>query len=120
MLNYAEVIKNSNAYKIIDIDIAQNRLSHAYMFVSVDDNYLKAFSELVCKRFITMAEPEEKKIAIENRIEKNVHPDVKIFGEDKNIDVKTTEQILDAVTFSPFEADKKIFVLFNIDDMFFS
>lgn len=117
MLNYEKVINSSKAYKIIDIDISQNRLSHAYMFVSVDDNYLKAFSELVCKRFITMAEPEDKVRAIENRIEKRVHPDVKVYGEEKNIDVKTTEEILDAVSFSPFEADKKIYVLTNIQNM---
>ncbi len=117
MLNYVSIIKNSKAYKIIDIDISQNRLSHAYMFVSVDDNYLKAFSELVSKRFITMQEPEEKVVAIENRVEKHVHPDVKVYGEDKNIDVKVTEEILDSVSFSPFEADKKIYVLTNVQNM---
>lgn len=117
MLNYENVINNSKAYQIIDVDISQNRLSHAYMLVSVDDNYLKAFSECICKRFITMTEPAEKVETISNRIEKHVHPDVKFFGEEKNIDVKTTEEILDAVSFSPFEADKKIYVLANVQNM---
>lgn len=117
MLNYSKVIKSSKAYKTIDLDISGSRLSHAYLFMSADDNYLKAFSELVCKRFITMSESEEKIEAIENRIEKCVHPDVKIFGEDKNIDVKITEEILEEVTFSPFEADKKIYVLANVQNM---
>ncbi len=116
MLNYTEIIKSSRAYKIIDIDINQDRLSHAYMFVSVDENYLKTFSETVCAKFITMSEPENLE-PVMRRIEKRVHPDVKFFGEEKNIDVSVTNEILDASNYSPFEADKKIYVLCNVQNM---
>lgn len=117
MLNYDNIIKNSKAYQIIDVDISQNRLSHTYMFVSADDNYLKAFSELVCERFITMNEPQENVASISNRIKKHVHPDVMFYGEDKNIYANVAETIIDKINYTPFEADKKIYVLANVQNM---
>ena len=49
MLNYFETIEKSSAYNIVKRDCEQDRLSHAYLFVSEDENFLKAFSESVCK-----------------------------------------------------------------------
>lgn len=116
MLNYTEVINNSKALKIVELDGNSSRLSHAYMFVSEDENYLKCFCEKVCKMFINLNETENAE-KNELRIEKRVHPDVKFFGEDKNIDASLATEIVDASGYSPFEADKKIFVLWNVHNM---
>ena len=43
MLDYENVISNSKAYNIIKMDISENRMSHAYLFVSVDENYANSF-----------------------------------------------------------------------------
>ena len=110
MLDYSNVIKNSKAYKTIDLDISRSRLSHAYLFVSADENYLKHFAEILSKRFINLNESEN--IEKNNlRIEKRIHPDVIFYGEEKNIDVSAVSDIVEASNVSPFEADKKIFVL---------
>lgn len=115
MLNYHNVIKSSTAFNIINRDLESSRLSHAYLFLSQDENYLKIFCENVCKIIINKNELEN--ITKNNlRIEKHMHPDVKIFGEEK-IDVKIASQIVEEADYSPFEADKKIFVLYNIQEM---
>ena len=36
MLDYSNVINNSKAFKIIELDAKSSRLSHAYMFVAED------------------------------------------------------------------------------------
>jgi DNA polymerase-3 subunit delta' len=84
--------------------------------VSADENYLNTFQEMVSKLFLNLNEIEN--VEKNNmRIEKRIHPDVKVFGEDKNIDVKTVSSIVEASSVAPFEADKKIFVLMNTQNM---
>lgn len=116
MLNYVEIIKNTAAYKMIELDTQSSRLSHAYFFVSKDNSYLKCFLEEACKLFINLNESvNAEKNCI--RIEKRVHPDVKFFGEDKQISAAVANEIVDLANYSPFEADKKIFVLWDVSGM---
>lgn len=116
MLDYLKVIENSKAYQMVCQDAKNGRLSHAYLFVSVDENYLKTFQEMVSKLFLNLNETEN--VEKNNmRIEKRIHPDVKVFGEEKNIDVQTVSTIVEASSVAPFEADKKIFVLTGVQNM---
>ena len=54
MLDYTNVLLSSKAYKMVKVDIDNNRCSHAYLFVSQDNNYLSKFAELVTKLIITL------------------------------------------------------------------
>lgn len=116
MLNYYKVIENSSALNILKRDLDSNRLSHAYLFISQDENYLKSFCEYVCKLLINQKE-QEKQTINSVRIDKHIHPDVKIFGDEKAIDVKVATELVEESDYSPFEADKKIFVILNAQDM---
>ena len=58
MLDYNKFISQSKAFKIVELDSESSRLSHAYMFVSADENYLKAFCERVCKHIINLNETQ--------------------------------------------------------------
>ena len=113
MLNFDKLIYNSKAYNIVSLDAKIGRLSHAYLFVSQDENFLFKFCENICKLLINL---NEKQFVEKNnlRVEKHIHPDVKFFGTDKNIDVNTISQIVEDSNYSPFESDKKIFVLWNV------
>jgi len=116
MLNYSKVIQKCDAFNIIKRDKESNRLSHAYLVVSQDENYLAMFCEYVCKLLINQG--DEEVINKNNlRIEKQIHPDVKIFGKEKAITADLADEIIEAAEYSPFEADKKIFVIFNVHDM---
>ena len=113
MLNYDKLIISSSAYNILSLDCKSKRLSHAYLFVSKDENLLKRFSESVAKLFINL---EDKSNEEKNnlRIDKGIHPDVKYFGLDKVINAEMTDSIVEQSVYSPFESDKKVFVLWNV------
>ncbi len=122
MLDYSNVITNSKAFKIIELDATSSRLSHAYMFVAEDENYLKSFCEKVCKYFINLNETKNAQ-KNEIRIDSRNHPDVKFYGEkEKSADkerimVDDVAEIVEQASYTPFEADKKIFVLWHADNM---
>lgn len=116
MLDYSKVIQNSKAFKTIELDVSRSRLSHVYLFVSTDESFLKSFAVTIAKTFINLSETEFKE-KNNTRIDKRIHPDVAFYGEDKQIDVSAVSSIVESSNVSPFEADKKIFVLFNAQKM---
>lgn len=116
MLDYNNVILSSNAFQIFNLDVKNGRCSHAYLFVSPDENFGRRFCELSSELLINNLNNEN---ASNNnfRIEKRVHPDVVFYGEDRAIDSDTVSKIIESSLISPFEADKKIFVILNVQDM---
>ena len=113
MLNFNELIFSSKAYNMVSLDSKLERISHAYLFLSKDENYLYRFCEAVSKLLINLKDSEN--VEKNNlRIEKHIHPDVKFFGEEKGVDSETASKIVDDANYSPFESDKKIFVLLNV------
>lgn len=112
MLNYTKLIESSSAFNIIKLDRQKGRLSHAYLFCHVDRNFLRKFAERVCALIIDTS--SEKDVM---RIEKQVHPDVMFFGVDKPVDAAAASKIVETAQVSPFEADKKIFVIVDADEM---
>lgn len=116
MLDYSKLINGSNAFSLISKDIASARLSHAYLFLSSDSNYLVKFAENVCSLLIDRESPE---LSSQNklRIQKRVHPDIRFFGETENIDSATVTEIVEAAQIAPFEANIKIFVLCGTEKM---
>lgn len=116
MLEFNELILKSRAYNMVSQDSKLGRISHAYLFLSKDENYLYQFAENVAKLLINLNEKENVQ-KNELRIEKHIHPDVKFFGLDKNIDSATASSIVEDSNYSPFESDKKVFLLFNVQNM---
>ena len=113
MLNYDKFIFSSNAYNIVSLDQKSKRLSHAYFFVNKDENLLKRFCENAAKLFLA-DENGQVKEKDSLRIDKMIHPDVKFFGFDKTINTEIAKDIVEQASYSPFESDKKIFVLWNV------
>ena len=116
MLDFNELIFSSNAYNIVSLDASLGRVSHAYLFLNKDENYLYKFCENIAKLLININDKENQD-KNNLRIEKHIHPDVKIFGLDKAIDAATASKIVDDSNYSPFESDKKVFMIFNANQM---
>ncbi len=116
MLNYSNLIESSNSYNLISQDVASSRLSHAYLLLNSDKNYLIKFVETVCNLLLNKDNPE---LAEKNklRIEKRIHPDIKFFGEEKTIDASTVGEIVETAQIAPFEANIKVFVLIDTQNM---
>lgn len=116
MLDYSQFIQSSKAFLTVDLDRQRSRLSHAYLFVHSDANLLVQFAEAVSEKLMCdKANDSSENISL--RIKKRVHPDVMFYGEDKNIDTSAVSSIVESSAVSPFEADKKIFVLCACENM---
>ncbi len=116
MLVYDDFINNSKAFNMVKLDAERERFCHAYMFVHKDENFLLKFCEKVSKLFINLNEKDKQ----ENnnlKIEKHIHPDVLFYGENSSINVEDVSNIVEASQVTPFEADKKIFVLLHAENM---
>lgn len=116
MLEYDEFIDSSKAFGMVKLDATSERFCHAYMFVHKDENYLLKFCEKVSKLLINLNDKEKA----ENnslRIEKHIHPDVIFYGENETINVEDVSKIVESSQVTPFEADKKVFVLLHSENM---
>lgn len=116
MLDFEEIILNSRAYNVISLDTSLDRVSHAYLFVSQDDDYLYSFCVKVAKVLINLNSNGDSH-ADDLKINDRVHPDVKFLGLEKNIDKGIVEKIVEESNYSPFESNKKVFLLFNVQNM---
>ena len=112
MANYNEVINKSKAYKTIVKDKESGRLSHTYILVSEDQDYAVEFAK---KMSVIMLDVGNKHSSI-LKIEKNIHPDVILFGKENKIVVADAENIVSDVFVRPFEEENKIYILANFDD----
>lgn len=130
MIDLTAIIKNTNAYRIMQSDKQKNSLSHAYLILSQDKDmlkeYLKIFVSLIC------CQSEQPCLICRNcgLIQGECHPDVIFYPQDKGKDNKkakekadravTTEDIVSLIEESyirPIESDKKVFVILNAQDM---
>ena len=117
MLDYEEVICSSNACVEALSDIGSARISHAYLFLSADENYLFKFAEKFTTLLINENDSEnsEKNTL---RIKDRTHPDVMYYGlGGEKIVVDTVSEIIDSAQKKPFESDKKIFVIFGAENL---
>ena len=51
------------------------------------------------------------------RVENNIHPDVFLYGKNGKIDATATAEIIADLNVAPYEADKKVYCLFGIENM---
>lgn len=118
MLDYTEVIDSSNSFKVLSIDAENNRISHAYLFTNQDENYLFSYALKIATMLINLNETEmiEKN---SNKVNNQTHPDVFFYGNDKNssVDADAVQKIIESAHVCPFEADKKIFVISNFQNI---
>ena len=111
MISYKNAILNTNAYKTIINDQKTNHLSHTYLLISEDVSYLKEFAKMQAQ--ILLGVNDENSII---KIEKDIHPDVLIYGEEEKINTKMVTNIASDVYVRPYELDKKVYVLLNMND----
>lgn len=112
MANYEKAIINSNAYNTILRDSSLNRLSHTYLLVSEDMEYIKEFAKRQAQILLDLGSDESGKI----KIQKNIHPDVIVCGDDEKINTQKATEIASDVFVRPYELDKKVYILLNMNE----
>lgn len=111
------LLKKTNAYKIFLSDKQRSCLSHAYLIVCNDEdyleNYLIAFAKtLMCKELEACNECRScKLISLKN------FTDAVFYPSGKKIVVSDVDDLVEKSYYKPLEADKKVFILKDISTM---
>jgi len=113
MANFYDLLKKTNAYKMLSLDIKSERLSHAYLVLSSDKaylrEYLKTFAKLIlCKEKDFCDDCRTCRLVNEERLtDLIIYPKVK--GE--KITVSDANEIVNETFVKPYELSKKIFII---------
>lgn len=109
-MNYSEVIEKTHAYNNIRRDMESKRFAHAFLFVSADTDYLLEFAKKVSMLII-----DDKNA--NNKIQKEVYPDVIILGKTSKITSQDASQLTQSVYVRGYNSDKKVYILIDCDEM---
>lgn len=112
MVNYNNAIEKTKSYQTVIKDKQSSRLSHTYLLISEDPIYIKEFAKKLAKIMIGA----ESDGADNLQINKDIHPDVLLFGENQKIMTSDVAQIASDVFVRPYQADKKVYILLNMHE----
>ena len=104
MIDYKEAILKTRAYNTVLRDKEAGRLSHTYLLISEDQAYAKAFAKMLARIMLDVEPMSHGDV----KIEKDIHPDVQIFGENQKIVTQTVTDIASDVFVRPDEAQNKL------------
>lgn len=107
-MDYSAVLTKNKQYNQIINDISNGVANHAYLLKTADT----LFSEFIC--FSIASKLTASTIG---RISKKIHPDVFIYGENGKIDVSQVNEIISNINVTPYEANKKVYILLDIQNM---
>lgn len=112
-----QIIKNTNAYKVIKADKQNGTLSHAYLLVCDDEEMLYAYSLIFTKLLMCESDDVCNKCRTCLLIDKKGYTDVIFYPQDKKIKVADIDDLVQKSYLKPLENDKKLFVLLNAQEM---
>lgn len=112
MRKYLEAIKKTKAYNMVKRDKSSGRLSHSYLLVSEDKEYLEEFAKELAK---IMLDVENNEVAI-NKVDKDIHPDVLVYGKEEKLKTQVASEISTDAYVRPYEGDSKVYLILNMQD----
>jgi len=112
MVNYKNAILKTKAFKTVVKDKQSSRLSHTYLLITEDMAYGKEFAKMIAEIMLDIPEGSPAQM----RIEKDIHSDVIIHGENEKIPTALASSISTDVFVRPYELDKKVYILLNMND----
>lgn len=114
MLNFFEIIKNTNAYKTVKADKEGAKLSHAYLLLVPDKKFLKEYLATFSK-LILGADKDQR---ISEMIDKGSYPDLLVYPKNKEaILVEDVNALIEESFYKPTENEIKLFVMLNAQTM---
>ncbi len=117
MINLHALIEGTSAYRSVKGDKAEGRLSHAYLILSRDkdflDDYLNEFARLIiCGNPLPCGVCRACKLMAEG-----AYPDLRFYprktedGKEANVKVEDVQQIIEETYLKAVEGEKKVFVI---------
>ena len=118
MTDFATLVKTTNAYNVIKNDIANDRLSHAYLVICPDQANLDGYMRFFAKQLLCEQKAPCGKCRHCGLIENDVHSDVYFYPKEaKGYSVEQITEMISESFYRPVESDKKVFVLSQAQDM---
>ena len=109
------LLKETNAYRLLQAEAENGQLSHAYLLDFCDSRNLRLALKTFAKLFFDCANGEENapaKRRISQLIDEENFSDCLFFPSDgKKLTVEDAEKIQEESTLSPVEGNKKLFIL---------
>ncbi len=108
-----EIIKTQD-FLALQKEVENEKLSKTMLFISKDSFYAEEF----CRAIACLIFDNKSDINSENslKVYANAHPDLKIYPEKDKILVADAENIVGEAFIKPIFANKKVFVIKNIDE----
>jgi DNA polymerase-3 subunit delta' len=111
------LLKSTNAYKIFLSDKKSNCLSHAYLIVCDDEDYIENYlidfaKTLMCSKTEACNECRSCKL-----IDSKNFTDAVFYPSGKKIVVSDVDDLVEKSYYKPLESDKKVFILKDISTM---
>jgi len=113
-----ELLKNTQAYRLLEKECEENNCSHAYLLLFDDGRNLRDTLKEFAKVFFSCAEIEDwdedkkNKERISKLIDEESFSDCLIYpAEGKKLAVEDAESIREESTLSPIEGDRKVFII---------
>lgn len=117
MIDFADALRESNAFRIIRHDVDNGSLSHAYMVISPDAYALRQFLTLACCKIYCRQDACLECSACGRIMDRN-HADVRYVNElDKTIKVDDIAALIEDSFMTPYESDRKIYVVYSAEKM---
>lgn len=111
---------NNSAIFQIKSDIKADKLTHAYLFISDDGELNKEVTKYVAKMIMCNNKPKFEPCGVCpacTKIDRNIHSDVRFYGNDKKIMVDDVKAFLETLNVMPYESDKKVYIFNGLEDM---
>lgn len=103
----SSIIQELDSYKNFLEDIKNDRLFHSIMLINSDDDFLMSYAKCLAGAILKNTE----------KVEKQVHPDLFVYGEGKAVDTATVNELLETVYIAPYEGDRKVYIIASFDDI---
>ena len=112
------LIKNTQAYRLLQAEAQKGRLSHAYLLLLDDKRNLKNALKTFAKVLFNCATPQnDYQKRISERIDKETFTDCLFFpNHDKKFVVEDAERLTEECMLRPVEGDIKVFVISDFAD----
>lgn len=107
-------IKNSQDFLSLKEEVVKQKLGKTLLFISKDSLYAEEFCKQIASVIFDGADLPESKNAM--KVNANAHPDLKVFPTKEKLLVPDSEDIVAECFIKPIFANKKVFVIRNIDE----
>jgi DNA polymerase-3 subunit delta' len=118
MIDLLSLVKDSPAYRTVLGDKRRDTLSHAYLLLSADgeflDGYLKLFAKtLLCEKDLPCDDCRTCRL-----IEQNSYPDVYFYPKNgESVTAEEVTSLIDESYIKPIEGKTKVFILSHAENM---